>query len=182
MMEPVEFPDYIDLKKLPPKNWILDGAEGRPSRIILSLLLNTSIEEEHNWKLYRKYEMIDRELQSAESYLTDDARFVVIAYGTAARIAKGAVKRAREIGLKVGLFRPISLWPFPKRSLVDMSRLVRDFLVFEMSTGQMIEDVKLSLEGRSNVHFYGRPGGVISTPDEIAKVINSLYHHQKLDL
>jgi len=182
MMEPVEFPDYIDLRELPPKSWILDGAEGRPSRIILSLLLNTSIEEEHNWKLDRKYQMIDRELQSAESYLTHDAHLVIIAYGTAARIAKGAVKRVREMGLKVGLFRPISLWPFPKNSLVDMSRLVRDFLVFEMSTGQMIEDVKLSLEGRGNVHFYGRPGGIISTPDEIAKVINSLYHRQKLDL
>ena len=174
--------DYIDLRELPPKSWILDGAEGRPSRIILSLLLNTTIEEEHNWKLDRKYQMIDRELQSAESYLTHDAHLVIIAYGTAARIAKGAVKRLREMGLKVGLFRPISLWPFPKKSLVDMSRLVRDFLVFEMSTGQMIEDVKLSLEGRGNVHFYGRPGGIISTPDEIAKVINSLYHHQKLDL
>lgn len=181
MMEPVVFPDPIDLKDLPPKSWILDGAEGRPSRIILSLLLNTALEEEHNWKLMRKYDMITREIVDGETYLTADARLVVIAYGTAARIAKGAIKRVREMGLKVGLFRPITLWPFPKDALVDMSRLVRDFLVFEMSTGQMVEDVRLSLEGRGNVHFYGRPGGVISTPDEVAKVINSLYHRQKLD-
>lgn len=182
MMEPVEFPDPIDLRELPPKPWILNGTEGRPSRIIKSLLLDTAIEEELNWKLVRKYEMITREIARAETYLTEDAQLVVIAYGTAARIAKGAIKRVREMGLKVGLFRPITLWPFPSCILVNMSRLVRDFLVFEMSTGQMVEDVKLSLEGRSNVHFYGRPGGIISTPDEIAKVINSLYHRQKLDL
>ena len=181
MMEPVEFPDYIDLNELPQKPWILDGAKGRPSRIIRSLLLDTTVEEDHNWKLDRKYRMIDREIPSAERYMTDDARMVVIAYGTAARIAKGAVKRVREVGLKVGLFRPITLWPFPKRELVDMSRIIRDLLVFEMSTGQMVEDVRLSLEGRANVHFYGRPGGIISTPDEVAKVINSLYHRQQLD-
>jgi 2-oxoglutarate ferredoxin oxidoreductase subunit alpha len=181
MMEPVEFPDYLDLNELPQKSWILDGAKGRPSRIIRSLLLDTTVEEDHNWKLDRKYDMIDREIPRAERYMTDDARMVVIAYGTAARIAKGAIKRVREVGLKVGLFRPITLWPFPKRDLVDMSRIIRDLLVFEMSTGQMVEDVKLSLEGRANVHFYGRPGGIISTPDEVAKVINSLYHRQQLD-
>jgi 2-oxoglutarate ferredoxin oxidoreductase subunit alpha len=181
MMEPVAFPEFLDLKDLPPKPWILDGAKGRPSRIIRSLLLDTTVEEDHNWKLARKYEMIEREMPKAERYLTDDANMVVIAYGTAARIAKGAIKRVREMGLKVGLFRPITLWPFPKKVLVDMSRLIRDLLVFEMSTGQMVEDVKLSLEGRANVHFYGRPGGIISTPDEVAKVINSLYYRQQLD-
>ena len=181
MMEPVEFPEPIDPRDLPPKPWILDGADKRPSRIILSLLLDTSIEEDHNWKLARKHEMITREIISAETYLTADAHLVIIAYGTAARIAKGAVKRVREMGLKVGLFRPITLWPFPKNIMVEMSRHIRDFLVFEMSTGQMIEDVKLCLEGRGNVHFYGRPGGSVSTPDEIAKVINSLYYRQKLD-
>lgn len=181
MMEPVEFPEPIDPRSLPPKPWILDGAKGRPSRIIKSLLLDTSVEEDHNWKLTRKYERITREIARADTYMTTDAHLVVVAYGTAARIAKGAIKRARELGLKVGLFRPVTLWPFPKRALVEMSRQVKDFLVFEMSTGQMLEDVKLSLEGRSNVHFYGRPGGIISTPDEIAKVINTIYHRQHLN-
>lgn len=181
MMEPVEFQEPVDLCELPPKPWVLDGAEGRPGRLIKSLFLDTSLEEEHNWKLVRKYETIAREITGAETYLTDDARLVVIAYGTAARIAKGAVKRVREIGLKVGLFRPITLYPYPKRTVVEISRLIKDFLVFEVSTGQMVEDVKLSLEGRSNVHFYGRPGGIIVTPDEIAKVINSLYHRQHLE-
>ena len=181
MMEPVEFPEPLALEKLPPRNWVLDGADGRPSRIIKSLLLDTTVEEDHNWKLARKYEIITSEIQKAETYLADDAHMIVIAYGTAARIAKGAIKRIREIGLKVGLFRPITLWPFPKKALLETSRHVKDFLVFEMSTGQMVEDVKLTLEGRSNTHFYGRPGGTISTPDEIAKVVNSLYYRQHLE-
>ena len=180
MMEPVVFPEPLDLKKLPPKPWILDGAKGRPSRIIRSLLLDVSVEEDQNWKLVRKYEQITREIPAAERYLTDDARLVVVAYGTAARIAKGAIKRMRDIGLKVGLLRPITLWPFPNRILVEMSRWVRHFLVYEMSTGQMVEDVRLGLEGRSQVHFYGRPGGVVSTPEELSKVINTLYHRQNL--
>ncbi len=181
MMEPVVFPEPIDLANLPPKPWILDGADGRPSRVILSLLLDTSVEENHNWKLARKYEAIAREITRGETYLVDDARMVVIAYGTAARIAKGAVKRVREMGLKVGLFRPVTLWPFPSKTLLEMGRFIKDFLVFEMSTGQMVEDVKLALEGRGHVHFYGRPGGIISTPEEIAKEINTLYHRQHLE-
>lgn len=181
MMEPVEFPDPIDPKSLPPKPWVLDGAQGRPSRIIKSLILDTSIMEEHNWKLFRKYEMIEKEISQVELFLTDDARLVVIAYGTASRIARGAIKRVREMGLKVGLMSPKTLWPFPKRFLLEMSRVVTDFLVFEMSTGQMLEDVKLSLEGRRRIHFYGRPGGIISTPDEIAKVINNIYFKEGLE-
>jgi 2-oxoglutarate ferredoxin oxidoreductase subunit alpha len=181
MMEPVELPEPVDMDKLPPRPWVLDGAQGRPSRIIRSLLLDVSLEEEHNWKLVRKYQMVSREIADAEMFMADDANFVVIAYGTAARIAKGAVKRVREIGLRVGLFRPITLWPFPEAKLRNLSRVVRNFLVFEMSTGQMVEDVRLALEGRADVHFYGRPGGVISTPDEIAKVINTLYHRKGLE-
>ena len=181
MMEPVVFPDPVRIEDLPKKSYILDGAKDRPSRVILSLLLNPSVEEERNWKLDRKYEIIKREIPRAESYLTDDANLVVIAYGTAARIAKGAVKRVREIGLKVGLLRPITLWPFPSKAVCEMTRQSKNFLVFEMNTGQMVDDVKLAVEGRAQVHFYGRPGGIISTPDEIAKIINSLYHRQQLE-
>ena len=181
MMEPVIFPDPIDPASLHPKQWVLDGAKGRPSRIIRSMILDTSAMEEHNWKLFRKYEVIDREVPEMEQFLTDDARLAVIAYGTASRIAKGAIKRVREMGLKVGLLRPKTLWPFPKRKLLEMSKTITDFLVFEMSTGQMVEDVKLSLEGRGRIHFYGRPGGVISTPDEIAKVINNIYFKEGLE-
>ena len=181
MMEPVEFPEPIDPNDLPPRPWVLDGAKGRPSRFLRSLLLDPEVEEEFNWKLVEKYQTITREIPRCETYETEGARLVVIAYGTAARIAKGAVKRVREKGLKVGLLRPITLWPFPEQPLLEMSSLVKDFLVFEMSTGQMVEDVKLATQGRSNVHFYGRPGGIISTPDEIAREISSLYYRQHLE-
>jgi 2-oxoglutarate/2-oxoacid ferredoxin oxidoreductase subunit alpha len=180
MMEPVEFPAPMDPAGLPDKPWKLDGASGRPRRLILSLLLDTAVEEDLNWKLFRKYETIVRELPSAETFLTEDARLVVIAYGTAARIAKGAVKALREKGLRVGLLRPVTLWPFPDRLVRDMSRTVNEFLTFEMNTGQMIEDVRLALEGRGRVHFYGRPGGIIPTPDEIAGVMNTLYERRRL--
>ena len=132
--------------------------------------------EEHNWKLARKYKIISSEIPRAETYMTEDARLVVIAYGTAARIARGGIKRAREMGLKVGLLRPVTLWPFPDHVIRETSRLVKDFMVFEMNTGQMIEDVRLALEGSSNVHFYGRPGGIVSTTDEVEKVISSTYY------
>lgn len=180
MMEPVVFPEPLDVAGLPDKPWKLDGAAGRPGRVILSLLLNTAIEEELNWKLHRKYEAIAREIPAAETFMTEDARLVVIAYGTAARIAKGAVKALRERGIRVGLLRPVTLWPFPERAIRDMSRSVQDFLTFEMSTGQMVEDVRLALEGRARVHFYGRPGGIIPTPDEIAGVLHSRYERSGL--
>ena len=176
MMEPVVFPEPIDPKTLPKKDYILDGAHGRPSRTILSLLLDPKKEEELNWKLARKYEIITHTEVDFENYLTDDAKLVVVAYGTAARIAKGAVNRLREIGLKVGMFRPKTLWPFPEKPLRDLARWVGNLVVFEMSAGQMVEDVRLSLEGRANVFFYGRPGGIISTPEEVARVLSSQYH------
>jgi len=181
MMEPVVFPEPIDPKDLPPKPWKLDGAKGRPSRFIRSLLLEPEMEEEFNWKLFRKYETITREIPQWETYETEDALLVVTAYGTAARIAKGGIKKLREKGLKVGLLRPITLWPFPEKPLLEMTKQVRDFLSFEMSTGQMVEDVRLAVQGRSNVHFYGRPGGVIPTPDEIAGEIEKIYHNQHLE-
>ncbi len=180
MMEPVVFPDPVALDELPARPWVLDGACQRSSRIIRSLILDTVEMEEHNWKLARKYKIISSEIPRAETYMTEDARLVVIAYGTAARIARGGIKRAREMGLKVGLLRPVTLWPFPDHVIRETSRLVRDFMVFEMNTGQMIEDVRLALEGRSNVHFYGRPGGIVSTPDEVEKVISSTYYRCNL--
>jgi len=178
MMEPVVFPEPLAVESLPRKDWILDGAKGRPSRIIRSLWLDTALEEELNWRLARKFEMISRELADQEMYLVDDAELIVVAYGTAARIAKGGVHRLREAGLKVGLFRPKTLWPFPSASLAALSRKIDQMVVFEMSTGQMVEDVRLAVEGRCEVSFYGRPGGVVATPEEIARVLSSAYHRK----
>jgi 2-oxoglutarate ferredoxin oxidoreductase subunit alpha len=180
MMEPVELPPEIPIKKLPPKDWAITGAKGRPSRFIRSLILDPFEEEEHNWKLMRKYERISREEVMWESFSVEDAKMLVVAFGIAARIAKGAIKRVREEGLKVGLFRPISLWPFPAKVLREVSRRVKHLFVFEMNMGQMVEDVKLAVDGGVEVHFYGRPGGIIPTPLEISRIISSYYYQKKL--
>ncbi len=181
MMEPVVFPDPIDPSTLPPKPYILDGAKNRPARLIKSLYLDPPTMEEHNWKLFRKYEQIAREISKAESFMTKDAKLIIVAYGTAARIAKGAIRRLREMDIRVGIIRPITLFPFPAKALQEASIWVKDFLVFELSTGQMLEDVKLALEGRARVHFYGRPGGVVPTPEEVAKYVNTIYHRYELN-
>jgi len=180
MMEALEFPPEVSLKKLPPKDWVLTGAKGRPSRILRSLLLDPVEEEELNWKLMRKYGKILREETRWETYACDDAKMILVAFGIGARIAKGAVKRAREQGLRVGLIRPITLWPFPSKVIKDFSKKVKQFFVFEMNMGQMVEDVRLALEGAGEVHFYGRPGGVILTPLELVRVISSHYFQKKL--
>ncbi len=179
MMEPVIFPEPIDPADLPKKEWILNGAKGRPSRIVRSLWLDPPMEEELNWRLMRKYEIISDAIPDQEAYMIDDADMIVTAYGTAARIAKGGVARARMSGLKVGLFRPKTLWPFPSKALAALSRKVKNILVFEMSTGQMVEDVQLAVQGRCDVSFYGRPGGVVSTPEELARVIISTYQRME---
>jgi 2-oxoglutarate ferredoxin oxidoreductase subunit alpha len=180
MMEPVELPEEVQIKQLPPKDWTLTGAKGRPSRFIRSLILDPVEEEEHNWKLMRKYERIYKEEKRWETFLTDDAKMIVVAFGIAARIAKGAIKRIREQDLKVGLIRPISLWPFPNKIIKEFTKKVRHFFVFEMNMGQMVEDVRLAIEGSGEVHFYGRPGGVVPTPLEISRIISSKYHQKRL--
>jgi len=178
MMEPVSF-DNIKPAKDYPKDYILTGAKGRPSRMVRSLLFDTKEEEEHNWKLFRKYQRMEQNEVRYESFLVDDAEMIVIAYGIGARIVKGAIKRLRQENLKIGMIRPITLWPFPAKIIRETAKKVADFFVFEMSTGQMIEDVKLALEGRGNIHFYGRPGGVIPTPIELFRVISRHYYQSR---
>ena len=174
MMEPVDFdglvrpPDYD-------KPWVLTGAKDRPAQSIYSLIFDTKLQEEKNWKLQRKFRLIEQNEVRFETHLTDDAEMVVIAYGIGARIAKGAIKRLREEGKKVGLLRPITLWPFPAPALQELAKTVDDFFVFEMSAGQMIEDVRLALEGKGNVHFYGRPGGVAPMPVELYRIVSRHY-------
>ena len=173
MMEPVLF------KKPKPRQYsdayILMGAGSGKSKFIRGLILDAPLMEEHNWKLHRKYQVISNTETRCEIYKADDAEMVIVAYGTAARVAKGAIKRLRDSGLKVGLFRPISLWPFPTQELRELSEKVKHYLVFEMSTGQMLEDVRLALQGFAEVDFYGRPGGVVPPPVELANVITRRY-------
>jgi 2-oxoglutarate ferredoxin oxidoreductase subunit alpha len=104
----------------------------------------------------------------------DDAELVIVAYGTAARVARGAVLAARRAGLRAGLFRPISLWPFPSQPLAELATRVRGMLVVELSAGQMLEDVRLAVEGRCPVAFHGRTGGMVPTPDEILAALRKL--------
>lgn len=173
MKEPVVFPEPI--KNIPEKEWSLKGRGNGPSRYMASLILDTMEMERHNWELVRKYQEITKREVRYETYMLDDAKVVAVAYGTTARIAKAAIKRVRKEGVPAGLVRPITLWPFPKKILQELAQRVSQFVVFEMSAGQMVEDVLLSLEGRGNVHFHGRPGGVVPTPLEFARILYREY-------
>lgn len=179
MMEPVEFDREAPV--VPPvREGALRGAHGRPSKIVKTFTSNPSELEEINWSLFRRYSLIKRDETTYEKFMTDDAKLVVVAYGIAARIAKGAIRNVRAEGLKVGLLRPITLWPFPDEPLENLAKTITQFLVFEMNMGQMIEDVQLSLSGQGEVSFYGRPGGVIPTPSEVTRVISRLYYQKGL--
>jgi 2-oxoglutarate ferredoxin oxidoreductase subunit alpha len=168
MMEPVEFSyEPIDPKSLPEPEWALSGCKDRERRIVRSYDLKPGKLEEWNWRRVEKYEKIRKHEQRFKTEYCDDAHLVVVAYGTCSRVSGAAVKMAREKGLKVGLLRPITLWPFPYDVLGDMSKRIENFLVVEMSCGQMIDDVKLATECRSKIHFHGRPGGGVPTPPEI---------------
>lgn len=178
-MEPIVLPEPVDPAKLPEKEWALRGRKGKPGKRSLSLILDTKLMEEHNWKLQRKYKIIERDEVRFEEYMTGDARMVVVAFGTAARIAKGAINRVRKEGMKVGLFRPITLWPYPIGQIRDVrDRGIKEFLVFELNAGQMVDDVRMAMEGGANIHLYARPGGVIPTPLDLAKVIGAQYHQR----
>jgi len=179
MKEPVEFSKEAPAET-PIREGALRGANGRPSRIVKTFTSNPSELEEINWSLFRRYQLIKKNETTWEDFMTDDARLVVVAYGIAARIAKGAIKNLRAEGLKVGLFRPVTLWPFPDDRVREIATAVKQYLVFEMNMGQMLEDVQLALAGQGEISFYGRPGGVIPTPSEVARVISRLYYQKGL--
>lgn len=179
MKEPVEF-KYEAPDVLPIRSNALRGAKGRPSRYIKTLSSQPTDMEEINWSLFRRYQLIKKEETTYDTFMIDDANLIVVAFGIAARIAKGAIKNARANGLKVGMLRPITLWPFPSEKVKELAQQTKHFLVFEMSMGQMVEDVQLSLEGKGEVSFYGRPGGVIPTPSEVFRVISRLCYQKGL--
>jgi 2-oxoglutarate ferredoxin oxidoreductase subunit alpha len=150
------------------KHWVLDGCSDRKPRIIRSLYMGEGELEKINSNLQRKYQrMKDKEVKF-ESYFIDDAEIILVAYGTSARIAFSTVRSLRRDGFKVGLFRPISLFPFPHRELSMLAGAnSRVFIAVEMNAGQMVEDVQLAINGKSRVLFYGRPGGVLFTPEDL---------------
>ena len=173
MMEPIVFKKN-PRPKLPAKDWALTGAKGREQNIVRSLWLGEGVLEKHNNKLKAKYEQIEKNEVLCEQYEVDDAEIIVVAYGVAARIVRGAVTRAREEGIKAGWIRPITLWPFPTEQISRAADEFRLFLTVEMSTGQMVEDVKLAVAGKAPVVFYGRPGGGVPTVDELLDKISQL--------
>lgn len=154
---------------LPEKDWALRGKGGGEQRIVKSLFLGDGELEAHNWKLHAKYQLLKEKESRWEEYETGDADLVVTGFGTAARIAKTAVMMAREEGLKVGLLRPITLFPFPEKAFAAVTRNCKKVLAIELNTGQMVEDVRLSVARDAEVCFYGRPSGTgsLPTPEEL---------------
>ena len=172
MMEPVVLPEALALEDLPEKPWATCGhGHKRPHNVANSLYLTASDLEDLVRERYERYDKIKASEQVSEEYLCDDADIVVVAFGAAARIARNAVNAAREQGIKAGLFRPITLWPFPVDALEQTIAHAKGYLTVEMNMGQMVDDVRLVVAGRAPVEFYGRTGGVIPTPDEVLEAI-----------
>jgi 2-oxoglutarate ferredoxin oxidoreductase subunit alpha len=168
MMEPVEFKRTVQPEDLPAKPWATTGAKGRKPNIINSLHLAPESLEAHNWKLQAKYERMAREDCRHEAWRLDgDVDVLFVAYGTVARICKTAIDALSARGVKAGLFRPISLFPYPGDALVQAAAQARHVLVSELSCGQMVEDVRYHIAGKRPVTFYGRVGGMIMTPEEL---------------
>ena len=173
MMEPVEFTEHVSKRELKPKDWATVGTNrDRKPNIVNSLYLESELLEQHCLKLEKKFNEIEKNEAQYELYKTEDAELVFVAYGTTSRIVKNTVEMLREEGVKAGLIRPKTLWPYPNEAFTKIPN-ARVLLAVEMSLGQMVEDVKLAVECKLPVHFYGRPGGMIPTPEDIkAKAIS----------
>ena len=168
MMEPVEFKEIKTKYQLPAKDWATVGTkDSRKPNIVNSLFLDPAKLEEHNHRLQEKYNLIKENEVRFEAVGLEDADVVMVAYGTTSRIARNAILLLKEQGLKVGLIRPITLWPFPMKAFDAIPASCKAILSVEMSMGQMIDDIKIASNGRWPVEFYGRAGGMIPTPEAI---------------
>jgi len=187
MMEPF-YPNPYRPSGLHEKTWILNGCRGREPRVIKSLYMGDGELEMRNIMLQKKYRQIKNEETRFEQYYAEDSECIIVAFGIVARIALASIMRLRREGFKVGLFRPVTLSPFPEEELFLLAEENRRFLVIEMNAGQMVEDVRLAINGRSAVFFYGRPGGALITPEDIEtkiqqtiaqqhRVVRSKFHH-----
>lgn len=175
MMEKVEFREYDPREHIPPKPWATTGkTKDRERNIITSLHIQPEKMEEINLKLQAKYRTICEREVRYETVETGDAEYLIVAYGLVARIAHRAVEMAREQGVRAGLLRPKTLYPFPYQPIRELAERVHGVLTVEMNSGQMVEDVRLGVEGRCPVEFYGRMGGIIPSPEEIVGALNKL--------
>ncbi len=174
MMEPVDFdnvPAPLDIKK----DWATTGTEGkRKHNIVNSLYLAPEELEQKIRERFERYEIIKEKEQRFEAHGVEDADIIVSAYGTTSRVVESAVKTLREEGYKVGIIRPITLWPFPQKAFSEAAKTAKAFLSVEMSMGQMVEDIKIATEGKAPVYFYGRTGGIIPTPAEIVEEVKKI--------
>lgn len=181
MMEPVLLPEPVNYDPSE-KKWALTGKGSRKERnLCTTIWLDVELLEEHNWHLYQKYQYITDEFTTGswkeygcELHQVEDAEIVLVGYGIISRILKTVVEKCRKRGIKAGLVRPITLWPFPTPSIQKLVPSAKHFLCVEMSTGQMVEDVKLAVEGKKPVYFYGRTGGSLPSDFEILNEIDKI--------
>lgn len=175
MMEPIVYNfEPVDPKDLPEKDYTLGCAEGRERRVIRSYDLRPGYLEKNTLRLGEKFKKIEENEVRYEDINLEGADIVIVAFGTASRVCKSAIPLGKEDGIKIGLLRPITLWPFPMKVLDQIADKVENILVVEMNIGQMVEDVKLAVEGKSIVHFYGRPSGGIPTTEEIFEQVKKI--------
>jgi 2-oxoglutarate ferredoxin oxidoreductase subunit alpha len=170
MMEPVVLPEHKDPKD--DKEWSVRGHKGqRPHNVVNSLYIDPQVLEDLNVARFEKYKKIKETEQRAEEYLVDDAEIILVAFGASSRVSHSAVDMARKAGIKAGLIRPITLWPFPEKTIEKHVGHAKAFLSVEMNMGQMVEDVRLVVANRKPVSFFGRTGGMVPTPKEVYEQI-----------
>lgn len=171
MMEPVSL-DMGEVTKYE-KPWAVTGTKGiRKPNIVNSLFLQPEVLEKYNIERYERYKTVEENEVMYEEYMMDDAEFCIVAFGIAARVAKNAIKQAREKGIKAGMIRPITLWPFPKAALAKAAEKVRAYISVELSMGQMIDDVELSIRCKKPVILCSRVGGMIPTPENVLAALD----------
>lgn len=176
IMEAVELPPMKDITKFEDKEWATTGkGKGETRKIINSLYIKPDELEARTHMLFKKYEEMSKAELAYENYKTEDAEIIIVAYGTVARISKSAVDMLREEGFKVGLHRPITLFPFPSDEIARLANKpdTKSFIAIELSMGQMVEDVRLSVNGAKPVSFFGRCGGNVMSPEDIVEKVKS---------
>ncbi|MHB0997736.1 MAG: 3-methyl-2-oxobutanoate dehydrogenase subunit VorB [Armatimonadota bacterium] len=176
MIEPVSLPDKVEILSTD-KSWATTGAKGRKRNYVTSLYIVPEELERINLEIQAKYADVSRDEVRYQEFETDDADLILVAYGSIARICRTTMSLAREKQMKVGLFRPISLFPYPYQRLAELAAQGKKFLVVEMSAGQMVEDVRLGVNGKATVDFYGRLGGIVPSPIEILEQVEKVMVH-----
>lgn len=179
MMEKVVLPPFKPrrtneeiIKECP---WASTGCKGRKPVVITSLELKPEIMEQRNLQLQEKYRKIRENEVRYEAKFMDDAEYMIVAFGSAARIAEKTIELARAEGIKVGLFRPITLWPFPEKEIAEAAKKLKGILVAEINAGMMIEDVRLAVNGTVRCEHYGRLGGIVPEPEEMVKALKEKF-------